>query len=881
MSFNLGSAEGHISMDYDGSGVTQAQRDLDGLSSKTSRGEAALQSAAGTMGKAGLVIAGGIALAVKSAADFEQRLSAIEAVSGATESQMDAVSAKALQLGKDTAFSATESASAMEELIKAGLTVDEVLNGAADATVNLAAAGEIDLPQAATIAANAMNQFNLGAKDMVGVADSIAGAANASAIDVSEFGQSLQQVGAVANLAGVSFQDTATAIALLGNAGIKGSDAGTALKTMFSRLQPTTEAQAETMRELGLITEDGTNKFYDQTGNLKDLSDVSGILKNSLKGMTAQQKQATLQTLFGSDAIRAAAILANEGSKGFDKMADSMGKVSAADVAKTRMDNLSGSIEQLKGSLETAGIMLGQVFLPGVRAAVDQLNSLLGQMLELSPETQKIIGIVAAATAGFLLFGAGLIKTVFFIKNFVIALQAIGALLLANPIVLIIAALVALGVAFFIAYKKSAAFRDFVNNELLPIFEPIKQAVMDLVNAVVTNWPKILATMQAIWTKIAPVVMQAFQTIKAIVIANLTILVAQIKIWIAVLTAIWNKWGNEIVQVITTVFSVILPLIQAALQIIQGVFQLVTALIRGDWQGAWNAIKTITSGVVNAIKAIIVGWLKLIKLQFQLTWSAIKNIVQIAINAIKAVISAVVRAIVAVVKGYLNAIKAYWTTVFNLMRTIASTAFNAIRSVISAALGVIKSVIVTGINVAKAAWTTGLNAIKAVVGPIFNGIQSTISGALNAIGGAINAFIGGPVGAIKSAFNGIKSVIDAVKSAIDGLIDAINSIPTPDIPDLPDVPGVDIPGIASGGIVTRPTLAIVGEGGEPEWIVPESKMMEWFGMALPSKQKDPDKLRGPRGGRGNTVININNPEPERGSDSLVLTMSQLTATGVL
>jgi TP901 family phage tail tape measure protein len=336
-----------------------------------------------------------------AAANFEQRLSAIKAVSGATEGQMGKLSDKALQLGKDTQFSAGESAQAMEELIKAGLSVGDVLNGAADATVNLAAAGEVSMPEAATIASNAMNQFGLSAKDMVGVADQIAGAANASAIDVSDFGQSLAQVGAVANLAGVDFKDTATAIAIMGNAGIKGSDAGTSLKSMLSRLQPTTKKQASLMKELGIVTKDGSNQFYDQAGNLKDLGKVSGVLQNSLKGMTKQQKQAALQTLFGSDAIRAAAVLSDKGAKGFDKMSAAMGKVKAADVAATKMDNFKGSIEQMKGSLETLGITMGSVLLPGLRKVVDALTEVINWVTNLRSGQQKAIvaGLALAAAS--------------------------------------------------------------------------------------------------------------------------------------------------------------------------------------------------------------------------------------------------------------------------------------------------------------------------------------------------------------------------------------------------------------------------------------------------------------------------------------------------
>ena len=305
-------------------------------------------------------LAGAFALAVSSAASFESKISAIGAVTGASAEDLENVRRKSLQLGKDTKFSAGEAADAISELAKAGISLPDILNGAADATVALAAAGEVALPEAAALASNAMNQFSLKAKDLPGIADLIAGAANASAIDVHDFGESLKQVGAVANLAGLSFKDTAIAIAEMGNAGIKGSDAGTSLKTFLSNLIPTTKTQIDLFKKLGLVTKDGSNQFFDAAGNVKNLAGLQGTLQKALKGQTKEQKLANLQTLFGTDAIRAGAIAALAGEKGYNKMSAALSKVKAADVAKKRMDNLKGSLENLKGTLETIAISIGE-----------------------------------------------------------------------------------------------------------------------------------------------------------------------------------------------------------------------------------------------------------------------------------------------------------------------------------------------------------------------------------------------------------------------------------------------------------------------------------------------------------------------------------------
>ena len=331
----------------------------------------------------GALLAAGFVAAVSTTAKFEARLSAVQAVSNATAGEMDLLRDKALQLGADTAFSASESASAMEELVKAGLSVEDVLNGAADATVALAAAGGVELTTAAEIAANAMNVFALSAEDMPKIADLVAAAANASAIDVADFAMSLQQSGAVANLVGLDFEDLALAITAMGNAGIKGSDAGTSIKTFLMRLEPSTAKSTSMMERLGIITEETGNKFFDAAGNAKDMADISGVLADALAGQTREQKLATLNTLFGSDAIRAAAVIADEGAAGFDKLGTALGSISAAEIAEIRLDNLAGDIEKLSGSFETLLITSGSLFTDVLRSLVQGATSLVDALAEI------------------------------------------------------------------------------------------------------------------------------------------------------------------------------------------------------------------------------------------------------------------------------------------------------------------------------------------------------------------------------------------------------------------------------------------------------------------------------------------------------------------
>jgi TP901 family phage tail tape measure protein len=480
--YNLGRARGEITLVYDDKGATAAGRDLDTLEKKGGATTAQYKKASNAMIVGGVAIAAALALAVNAAANFEERLSAISAVSGATADEMDEIRKKALQLGKDTKFSAQDAALAMEELAKAGVPVEDILNGAADAAVALAAAGEIELPRAAEIASNAMNTFSLSAQQMPHVADIIAGAANASAISVDEFGTSLAQVGAAAALAGVSLDDTATAIALMGNAGIKGSDAGTSLKTMLLNLNPVTEKQIKLMKELGIVTEDGANQFFTAEGKAKSLADIAGVLQTALAGMTDQQKLATLETLFGSDAIRAAAVIAKEGAAGFEEMATAIGQTSAAEVAAKRMDNFKGSLEQLKGSLETAAIGIGSTLLPALRSLVDFINGLIGRFLELPESVQSFIAISAVVASSSLILIGVLGRLVIAFMALLPVIKAVSAALFANPIGLIVLALLALAVALVIAYQRSERFREIVDNAFQSVRATV-EVVVALISA--------------------------------------------------------------------------------------------------------------------------------------------------------------------------------------------------------------------------------------------------------------------------------------------------------------------------------------------------------------------------------------------------------------
>jgi TP901 family phage tail tape measure protein len=338
-------------------------------------GGIATAAAAAGAAVAAASVAIGVA-SVKVAADFEQSLANTAAATGATTEQLAGLRKEALAIGSATSKSATESAEAMGELVKAGLSIETVIDGAARAVVQLAEATGSDVTDMAILVSNSLNTFQKDGLKAAQVADIVAKAANASAIGTSEISFALAAVGPVAAQAGLTMQDFATAVGILGNNALKGSDAGTSLKTMLMRLTAPTDTAASVLDELGV-------KVFDAAGKTRGFRDILGDLQGSLAGASEQQKAATLTTLFGSDAIRAANILLGAGVEGWDEFNKTMGEApSVAEQSAIRLNTLNGAIEQAKGALETIGIEIGTAFLPALTGIARAVGGGLDFQLE-------------------------------------------------------------------------------------------------------------------------------------------------------------------------------------------------------------------------------------------------------------------------------------------------------------------------------------------------------------------------------------------------------------------------------------------------------------------------------------------------------------------
>jgi TP901 family phage tail tape measure protein len=340
----------------------------------------------------------GFGYAIKSSMDFNQQLSSTAAISGATAKEMASLREQALKLGKDTKYSAMEVAEGQEEMLKAGRNLNQVFDEMDD-VLSLATAGTLEIARAAEIGSNVVNMFAKEGVKMSEVADLMAGTANASAIDVEEFSKTLEYVGPVAASLNIPLKDLSSVIGVLGNNSIKGSKAGTGLRQFLMRLQPASENAAAVMKELGLVTEDGGNKFYTAEGKIKPLAEVIDILRSSVSGLTDMQKQEKLKDMFGLIASPTILSLLNSNADALEKMGVAINEVGAAEVAEKRMQNFAGAVELLRGSLETFAVRVGDAIAPVLHVLVTAVDAVMETFLELPDSVLGAIVVFAGLVA--------------------------------------------------------------------------------------------------------------------------------------------------------------------------------------------------------------------------------------------------------------------------------------------------------------------------------------------------------------------------------------------------------------------------------------------------------------------------------------------------
>lgn len=432
------------------------------------------------------IVAAGVASA-KLAIDFEAQMDRVGAIAGATAGEMDALNASALKLGAETSKSASEVAVAMEDMAAMGFNAVEII-GAMPGVISASEASGESLALAAQTVAAALNVWGLEASEASRVADVLAMAANMSAAGINDMQLAFKYAGAPAAALGIELEEVAAAVGIMTDAGLDGSNAGTALRASLLALNNPAKAQEKIMKQLGF-------SILDADGNAKSLSNMVGDLSKSLEGETEAQKVATLAKLVGTEAVSGFLALIKAGPTNIDKMTKALENSggASAETAKKMKDNLKGALEELGGTIETAAITIGGILTPSIKKASDTIQGLVEKFQDLSPEAQKTIlaigGVVAAAgpllvVGGTIMSGVGGTVTAFgALSGAIGGAGGLGAALLglAGPLGWTVA-----GIG--LATAGTLAFVGFLKKEGLPEIELFGDGVSESTQKAVTGF---------------------------------------------------------------------------------------------------------------------------------------------------------------------------------------------------------------------------------------------------------------------------------------------------------------------------------------------------------------------------------------------------------
>ena len=699
---------------------------------------------------------------VTTAANFESSMSQVQATMGITKdamstvngqsvNTMDTLSKLAKKMGAETAFSASECAEALNYLALAGYDTQQMCD-TLPTVLNLAAAGDIALADASDMVTDAMSALGMGVDEAETMVDQMAKTASTTNTSVAQLGEGILTIGATAKSIKGGTAELNTALGILANNGIKGAEGGTHLRNIILSLQNPTDKAAAQMEALGL-------SVYDSEGNMRSMNDILGDLNKSMDGMTSAEKSNIISTIFNkTDLSSVNALLANTGET-WDSLQKSITDSGGAaqQMADTQLDNLQGQITILKSALEGLAISFGELLMPAIKQIVGWVQKFVDWLNGLSEGTKKTVVTIALLAAalgpvliviGKVISAVGTIMTIVpkiagVINTVKGAFAALNTTMLANPIVLIIAAIAALVAAFIYLWNNCDGFRQF----WIDLWENVKQVA-------ITVWNAIKAFFSQVWEAIKTIFSTVFEVIKTLVTTyfNLykTIIETVFNVIKTVITTIWNA----IKGVFTTVFNVIKTLVTTYFNIYKTIIQTVLTVIQTVITTVWNTIKTVITTVLNAIKTI-----------FSTVW-----------NAIKTIISAVVSGIKGLITGDFTAVKNSITTIMNTIKSTISTIWNTIKSTISTVLGAIKGAVTSVFN--------GIvNAVKGAMGNVLNAVKSGFSNVKSHITGlASQAFTWGK-DLIMGIVNGIKSCIGAVGDAVKSVADKIKSFLHFSVPD--------------------------------------------------------------------------------------------------
>ena len=764
---------------------------------------------------ASMAVAGLGAAAVKTATDFDAGMSKVAAISGATGDDLDALRDKARELGAKTKFSASEAASAMEYMAMAGWKTEDMLGGI-EGIMNLAAASGEDLATTSDIVTDALTAFGLTAQDSAHFADILAAASSNANTNVAMMGETFKYCAPIAGALGFSAEDVAEAIGLMANAGIKSTQAGTALRTIMNNLSGEVKITGAALGEVTIAT---TNT----DGSMRELSDILADCRGAFSLLSESEKAQAAEALVGKNAMSGFLALMNAGDADIEKLANSIDHCSdtfvktvdgaiipmsqaleegidwieeyngvSEQMAAVMQDNLGGQLTILKSQLEELAISFGEMLMPAIRAIVSKIQAFVDKLNVMSESQRKAvltIGLIIAALGPLLvILGTviskvgvamqGFVKLATGVKKLGVAVKAgtgvfgkLGAALggISAPVLAVIAVIAVLVAAFKHLWDTNEEFRNAITaiwNGIVSKIQAFCQGIVDRLNALGFEFGSIVDVLKSLWDGLcqflAPVFEAAFSVVSTVLGSVLNVITGLLDVFIGLFTGNWSQLWNGVKEIFSGVWDAITGLFDTALNLLKSLAEVVFGWFGTTWESVWTGIKSFFETIWNGIVAFFSG-----------IWNSIVSVVTAQINAVKTVV----------------------TTVFNAIKTTASTIWNGIKTAISTVVDGIKSKVSSAFESVKTTATNLFNGIKSTATSVWNGIKTAIVTPIEAARDKIRSALN----AVSGFFSGLKLQLPHIKLPHFRVSGTLSISP-------PSVPHLSIDWYKEGGIMTKPTV---------------------------------------------------------------------------
>lgn len=838
-----------------------ANKSIDNVTGKAKQAEGQMGATFAKIGKAVTTaftvaaVAGFEKKIVSTYATYDDQMRKVQAVSGATGKAYQELRAKAEELGAKTRFSATEAGQGMENLARAGWKTGQIMSGIGP-VLSFATANAIDLGSAAGIVADGLSQFGLQAQDTGMFTDVLSATAAAANTDIGLLGETLKYAGAPAGALGYKLQDVAVAMGLMANKGIKGSQAGTTLRSAMTRLANPTGESAKAMKKLGI-------SITDSSGKVKPFAVLMQELRGKFSKLNEAQKAQMASTIFGQEAMSGMLAIVNSSDEEFNKMTNAIKNCDGQTkkMADTMDGGLGGAIANVKSAWEGLLIKLGNMqdgFL------VDAFNGLANVLQELPEKieylsnkfkefnnflkehktTIKTLGIIfGVLMSGFVLNSLklkiaekgvlGFIKTFSLIKNLGGIISTLGSFFtfLISPVGLVTLAVAAFAAVAYLIYSNWSTIGPW----LADLWNNIKETAINVWNGICeatsNAWNSICETISNVWESIVTTVSTFINTCKEIVLG----------IWNSICEVTSTAW-EFIKNIVTVGVMTIASIIEAMVILISTPFMFIWENIKEYVFMAWEYIKGVVSAGINYVSNIINTVLTVVFNTFSSVWNSILNVCSTVWNTISTIAITVWNAIKAFFLAWFNWYVSTVTSIFNIVKNVITTVWNAIRAVTSAVWNSIKAAITSVLNAISSTVrsiassicnnvTSAWNSIRSVTSSTWNSIRSVTSSVWNGIKNAIQTpirvateFVGRQVQRIKSFFSGLHIQLPHIKLPHFHLSGEFSLMP-------PSVPRLGVDWYSEGGILTKPTMfgmrngrpQVGGEAG-PEAVLPIEKL---------------------------------------------------------